>query len=472
MPLTTAFHRRYTVYSRRQRRQPKSDAHAVVHVQRRPTSEAGGESVLPAGEYRYQGGSTIITTNRAVRDRPLAPASLRFFTILNGMPQSRALLARRIDALGASSYLRDGTLGGSPLPSEQEGGPLALFLLPGDPASGGFVLFHHPVALLRQDPRQDQPASPLHPRGDLVLEIDEDLGENVRQDEVVPSLQARQGGRGGVKPVLHAVDPGVFPGHLHRLRVEIDPHGQRRAQAGRGDPEDSRAGPDVQHPAGSRGGVEGFLQELQAHLRRLVRPGAERLAGVDGENDLPGGGRVRLPRRLHGDPPPDPFRLEVLLPLLRPSEVRDLGRRDEGSRLRPERLRQYGEEFEELLFHGVQIGLPGEVGGEPGHLFGGRKGVRGVPLRAEQSLVVGHPQRTFFREEVGDGVHRLPARLHGERFPACHPPALPVLPACLRPKKPFQEYAKIAPCPTATTEKWNETEENSSRLPVCFAPMP
>jgi rubredoxin len=35
---------------------------------------------------------------------------LRFFTILNGMPQSRALLARRIDALGASSYLRDGTL--------------------------------------------------------------------------------------------------------------------------------------------------------------------------------------------------------------------------------------------------------------------------------------------------------------------------------------------------------------------------
>jgi hypothetical protein len=33
---------------------------------------------------------------------------LRFFTILNGMPQSRALLARRIDALGASSYLRDG----------------------------------------------------------------------------------------------------------------------------------------------------------------------------------------------------------------------------------------------------------------------------------------------------------------------------------------------------------------------------
>src|SRR4030042_201846 len=39
-----------------------------------------------------------------------APASLRFFTILNGMPQSRALLARRIDALGASSYLRDGTL--------------------------------------------------------------------------------------------------------------------------------------------------------------------------------------------------------------------------------------------------------------------------------------------------------------------------------------------------------------------------
>jgi len=39
----------------------------------------------------------------------LAPASLRFFPILNGMPPSRALLARRIDALGASSYLRDGT---------------------------------------------------------------------------------------------------------------------------------------------------------------------------------------------------------------------------------------------------------------------------------------------------------------------------------------------------------------------------
>src|SRR3990170_4297609 len=56
MPLTTAFHRRYTVYSRRQRRQPKSDAHAVVHVQRRPTSEAGGESVLPAGELPVPGG--------------------------------------------------------------------------------------------------------------------------------------------------------------------------------------------------------------------------------------------------------------------------------------------------------------------------------------------------------------------------------------------------------------------------------
>ena len=34
-----------------------------------------------------------------------APASLRFFTILNGMPQSRALPARRIDALGATPYL-------------------------------------------------------------------------------------------------------------------------------------------------------------------------------------------------------------------------------------------------------------------------------------------------------------------------------------------------------------------------------
>src|SRR4030065_1107903 len=56
MPLTTAFHRRYTVYSRRQRRQPKADAHAVVHVQRRPTSEAGGESVLPAGELPVPGG--------------------------------------------------------------------------------------------------------------------------------------------------------------------------------------------------------------------------------------------------------------------------------------------------------------------------------------------------------------------------------------------------------------------------------
>src|SRR3990172_11711653 len=56
MPLTTAFHRRYTVYSRRQRRQHKSDAHAVVHVQRRPASEAGGESVLPAGELPVPGG--------------------------------------------------------------------------------------------------------------------------------------------------------------------------------------------------------------------------------------------------------------------------------------------------------------------------------------------------------------------------------------------------------------------------------
>src|SRR4030067_1844299 len=102
VPSRTAFHRRYTVYSRRQRRQPKSDAHAVVHVQRRPTSEAGGESVLPAGEYRYQGGSTIITTNRAVRDRPLAPASLRFFTILNGMPQSRAFLAPAAHGLGSA----------------------------------------------------------------------------------------------------------------------------------------------------------------------------------------------------------------------------------------------------------------------------------------------------------------------------------------------------------------------------------
>src|SRR4030067_1010577 len=35
------------------------------------------------------------------------------------MPQSRALLARRIDALGASSYLRDGTLALSPLPAFQ-----------------------------------------------------------------------------------------------------------------------------------------------------------------------------------------------------------------------------------------------------------------------------------------------------------------------------------------------------------------
>src|SRR3972149_843508 len=57
---------------------------------------------------------SIPVRSRHSRAAASAPASLRFFTILNGMPQSRALLARRIEALGASSYLRDGTLGPAP----------------------------------------------------------------------------------------------------------------------------------------------------------------------------------------------------------------------------------------------------------------------------------------------------------------------------------------------------------------------
>src|SRR3990170_1719055 len=211
MPLTTAFHRRYTVYSRRQRRQPKSDAHAVVHVQRRPTSEAGGESVLPAGEYRYQGGSTIITTNRAVRDRPLAPASLRFFTILNGMPQSRALLVRRIDALGASSYLRDGTL---VLRLDPDAFPLAAPLLALGDAE-------HQNAVLQHRPRQP------HVQAAGQLETPAELPEG--------PLDAQEGG------ILPARIPHLLPEHLdrpplHEDRDLVPPH------AGKLQPDDQLPG--------------------------------------------------------------------------------------------------------------------------------------------------------------------------------------------------------------------------------------
>ena len=70
----------------------------------------------PQEEGRSETGlqESIPVRSRHSRAAASAPASLRFFTILNGMPQSRALLARRIDALGASSYLRDGTLGPAP----------------------------------------------------------------------------------------------------------------------------------------------------------------------------------------------------------------------------------------------------------------------------------------------------------------------------------------------------------------------
>src|SRR4030067_1087300 len=194
-----------------------------------------------------------------------------------------------------------GILRRGPFPPEKKGGPLAILFFPCEPAPGGLVLFFHPVALFRQDPGKNQPASPLHPGGDFLLEIDEDLREDVRQDEIVSSLHARKRRRGGIEPVLHAVDPGIFPGDLNRLRVDVDPHCARRPQACRGNPEDPRAGPEIQHPEGQRGGVEGLFQKLEAHPRRLVRPGAECLAGVDGEAAPSGEGRLRLPRRRPGE---------------------------------------------------------------------------------------------------------------------------------------------------------------------------
>src|SRR4030042_3248564 len=50
MPLSTAYHRRYTVYRRRQRRQPKSDAHAGRSIPVRKSLGTGRGRNRPKAE--------------------------------------------------------------------------------------------------------------------------------------------------------------------------------------------------------------------------------------------------------------------------------------------------------------------------------------------------------------------------------------------------------------------------------------
>ncbi len=110
----------------------------------------------------------------------------------------------------------------------------------------------------------------------------------------------------------------------------------------------------------------------------------------------------------------------MLLPRLRPTRIGDL--RGVGERLRtgPEGVRKDREEVEERLLEGMEVGVPGEIRRQAGHVRRRGDRVRRVPFRAEQLLVVGRPEGTVGDEELGDGVDRLAADPDGERFPAGH----------------------------------------------------
>ena len=135
---------------------------------------------------------------------------------------------------------------------------------------------------------------------------------------------------------------GVLGRGLDRGRLAVEPQHWRPAELCGADGEHARAGAEIDERAERLTAIGELEQEAQTELRRGVRPGAERLAGVDADSQraYPGhllrfasggagvGRRDRLPRRKHHNAAvADRDRPVEVAPAVGPV-VGDLGRAD------------------------------------------------------------------------------------------------------------------------------------------------
>src|SRR6185437_16359832 len=121
--------------------------------------------------------------------------------------------------------------------------------------------------------------------------------------------QARQGLPAQVEALdrdLDAVHAGVLTRRPNAVRVVVERQYGREAQAGSGNREHARAGPEIQQRTASIAGAK-LEQKLETEARGRVRSGPEGLARIDYDFVRPSApGESRLPGRSHVQSRPGP----------------------------------------------------------------------------------------------------------------------------------------------------------------------
>ena len=201
--------------------------------------------------------------------------------------------------------------------------------------SGAAEGFRHLVGALVDDAGTKKYAAGLEKSAHLAGQADDHVCHDVGNHHVVAAAELRGqlpiredvAPADGIAIPANAVEGGVFIGHVHARLVDVAGKSTLRAQQQRRNRQYPAAAAQVQYPLAA---VEDLLQRRQAQSGGGVVSGAEGEAGVEPQDDAPGG-FSRFPFRHHDQPLADLHGLIKLFPVVFPVGVRH-GRYREGKR--------------------------------------------------------------------------------------------------------------------------------------------
>ncbi len=246
----------------------------------------------------------------------------------------------------------------------------------------------------------------------------EDAGDEIGEDDVERWLAARHAARARRDASRDPVPPGVRDRGLDGDRIGIDPERARRAETDRGDGEDPRTAPHVEHArAVDDAAVGSRLERREAQARRRVQAGPERHPRVEGEDDVVRLAVVPAPGRPDDQPAADAQHREIGLPGGGPVLLVDDPGAQLADRPQPERL-EVAERFGHLGDGGLGRGRVAR-----GHVSADHGRPRDVDAGAEP--LVDEIERGFDRrpaardpaEDLADRFDRLEVHLDRELEP-------------------------------------------------------
>ena len=205
---------------------------------------------------------------------------------------------------------------------------------------------------------------------------------------------------------------------LDRDRIGVEPQRAGGAELERGDREDPRAAPDVEHARAREDPAVGQrLDPGQAEPGRRMEAGPERHPRVEREDDIVGRAAVAPPGRADDQPAADPHDREVRLPGVGPVGLLDDPRAQLADRTQPERL-----EMTERLGH---LGSRPFGGGPVASREIGTHDRRPARIEPRAETLVDQLERRLDRrpagrratEDLADRLDRLDVRLDRQLQP-------------------------------------------------------